>query len=363
MTGHHHWPPHRLAHHPIPTYLLPSLCRAEAERAAIEGGAEEGGASREQRGRRSGGWEEPGGFVDGDEERGGGGGGGGGRRRGGGRRGRRRRRAGVPPWRRRRRAGWRAHSRWRAAAGCWGRTARRPRVRPEGGGAAQLRGRRRRRRGQGRVRCDAPRTRSTQRTTPRISHTPLLPGARPLASHTPRSFLAHDPSLHTPRSSHPTPHTPRILPPQLRAQLFRRVRPQDDAEQAFRQLSWKFHGKGPSKKRREKRMQVIGPLTNPADGPPSAATARPSSASSPARLPFALSSGHGAPDGRVLEGPRYGLHGCTTARPAVVEVYARRPLRHQRDPPADVAAAAAGGGGGSAKKKAKGGFAGGFNTG
>ena len=32
-------------------------------------------------------------------------------------------------------------------------------------------------------------------------------------------------------------------------------------KQAFRQLSWKFHGKGPSKKRREKRMQVIGPLT------------------------------------------------------------------------------------------------------
>ena len=136
-------------------------------------------------------------------------------------------------------------------------------------------------------------------------------------------------------------------------------------KQAFRQLSWKFHGKGPSKKRREKRMQVIGPLTNPADGPPSAATARPSSASSPARLPFALSQDmerqmDESSKDRAMDYMGALQHAQQSSKSAHVVLSGINAIR-----PADVAAAAGGGGGAErAKKKAKkGGPAGGFNTG
>ena len=85
----------------------------------------------------------------------------------------------------------------------------------------------------------------------------------PRFSHTPR-FLAHDPT----RLPHPTRR--------FELNYFDEYGRKMTQKQAFRQLSWKFHGKGPSKKRREKRMQVMGPPRT------FAAAALPSS---PARLP------------------------------------------------------------------------------
>ena len=46
--------------------------------------------------------------------------------------------------------------------------------------------------------------------------------------------------------------------PEGQPRLLRRVRGRKMSQkEAFRQLSWKFHGKGPSKKRREKRMHEL----------------------------------------------------------------------------------------------------------
>ena len=168
---------------------------------------------------------------------------------------------------------------------------------------------------------------------------------------------------HTQRTAPPSSHTP--LPriphssrPRFELNYFDEYGRKMTQKQAFRQLSWKFHGKGPSKKRREKRMQVTG---------------RPATATAPfaaARLPS-----HPRPARSLVRtwSARWTSHRRTAlwttwvppARPAVVEVGARRPLRHQRDPPRRRRRRAAGGGGAErAKKKAKkGGLAGGFNTG
>ena len=145
-------------------------------------------------------------------------------------------------------------------------------------------------------------------------------------------------------------------------------------KQAFRQLSWKFHGKGPSKKRREKRMQVTG-----RHGHRTARTARLAFPASPlAARPLA------APRFTSLSSPTTALsqdmerqmdesskdramdymgalqHAQQSSKSAHVVLSGINAIR-----PADVAAAAAGGGGAErAKKKAKkGGPAGGFNTG
>ena len=212
-------------------------------------------------------------------------------------------------------------------------------------------------------------TESTQRTTS-FSHTPLLPGAQ-----TPRFS-------HTPLLPHPAPHTPRASRPRFELNYFDEYGRKMTQKQAFRQLSWKFHGKGPSKKRREKRMQVIGPRrhrtlrrrphrTARTARLPRLSPRRPPARRAPlhlpliSRLPVALSQDmerqmDESSKDRAMDYMGALQHAQQSSKSAHVVLSGINAIR-----PADVAAAAAGGGGAErAKKKAKkGGPAGGFNTG